>query len=207
MVLAKSKFKPQLIGIDEYEIQAAKKKAEDTCCKVNSLFEEVEKATGYELTFEEKWKIISHKKMGVLEIIRQRINMPVQKPETVFEFAGLNQANIATIFNRYRTFETYLVKKFEYKNNVFKVPSIFYDEIEKEHTHYTKNKKQSEAFETLKILADSLEKSIENRWLSVHHTNFKGIRMSLIEKWINAPLRVTNGKLVPNWQSIKAIQE
>ncbi len=202
-----AKFKPELIGIDEHEITHKKRRAKDTCAEVNQLISELEAATGYQLSLPEKQRVLSYKMSGVLGIIRDRLKMPVQKTETVFDFAGLREKDISPIFNKYRSLATQWVPKFECKNGLFIVPSSVCEEIEKEFTYYTSNSKQNEALQTIKELADALEKAIDNGLLSVHHSNFQSKRKALIENWIHKPLRVVNGKLAPNWYAIKAIKE
>ncbi|MEM8938252.1 MAG: hypothetical protein AAGC64_02775 [Bacteroidota bacterium] len=207
MAMTKTKFKPELIEIDENAIRSAKKKIEDTCEEINRLTKEVETAMGYKLTLEEKKLVVNNKMPGVLKIIRNRLDMMVQKPDTVFDFAGLNPNDINPIFNRYSLRFSYLTGKLEYDKSEFIVPSMVYKEIEKQHTHFTSNQQQNEALKTLKVLADSLEKSIEDGLLLVLHDNFQGKRYALIKNWIKSPLRVKDGRLIPNWQSIKEIKE
>ncbi|MEP2059133.1 MAG: hypothetical protein ABJJ05_15080 [Maribacter litoralis] len=164
--------KQQVLSIDENRIKEDIKEIFETTPKTyNYLISSTESYLGFELSEEQKRSVLKRKVPAVLQILKDKYNMPTAKDEIILGIHNKDIKPLHLMFNKYRSVKTSNLDRYYINKTGFVAPKELIDEIRENNTYYIKNSKQSTVFKHAKLIADAINNARKEKAIRMPSTS------------------------------------
>ncbi|WP_396633605.1 hypothetical protein [Maribacter sp. R86514] len=205
--------KQEVLSIDENRIKEDIKEIFETTPKIyNYLIDSTESYLGFEISEDQKRLVIKRKVSAVLQILKDKHNMPTAKDEFILGIHNKDINPLNLIFNKYRSVKTSNLDRYYLNKTGFVAHKELIDEIRENHTYYIKNGKQSAVFKHAKIIADAINNARKDNAIQMPVTsdkwNYPDYKIfGSLNDFLKDHPQGNDYIVVPDWEKIYRIRE
>tara|TARA_R110000868_G_scaffold16672_7_gene74142 strand:- start:5956 stop:6588 length:633 start_codon:yes stop_codon:yes gene_type:complete len=205
--------KQEILSIDENRIKEDIKEIFETTPKIyNYLIDSTESYLGFELSEDQKRLVIKRKVSAVLQILKDKHNMPTAKDEFILGIHNKDINPLNLIFNKYRNVKTSNLDRYYINKTGFVASKELIEEIRETHTYYIKNSKQSIVFKHAKLIAEAINNARKDDAIQMPSFSDKRINpdykiFGSLNDFLKDDPQGNDYIVIPDWEKIYRIRE